>query len=62
MSNQNKTFYDKYLKYKSKYESLKNQKGGLVMTDLGPGKFHDLLEKHFQKYPQFDEILQNSEP
>ena len=62
MSNQNKTFYDKYLKYKQKYESLKNQKGGLVMTDLGPGKFHDLLEKHFQKYPQFDEILQNSEP
>ena len=62
MLKQKKSFYDKYLKYKLKYELLKNQKGGLVMSDLRPDKFHDILEKHFQKYPQFDEILQNSEP
>lgn len=62
MLKQKKSFHDKYLKYKLKYELLKNQKGGLVMSDDRTGKFHDLLEKHFQKYPQFDKILQNSEP
>ena len=62
MLKQKKSFYNKYLKYKLKYKLLKNQKGGLVMSDDRPDKFHDILEKHFQKYPQFDEILQNSEP
>ena len=62
MSNQNKTFYDKYLKYKSKYESLKNQKGGFNMYDTSPNTIGALLKEYYEKYPQLIQILQNSQP
>ena len=62
MSNQNKTFYDKYLKYKSKYESLKNQKGGFNMSDTSPDTIGALLQDYYLKYPQISRILENSQP
>jgi hypothetical protein len=62
MSNQNKNFYDKYLKYKSKYESLKNQKGGFNMSDTSPNTIGALLKEYYEKYPQLTQILQNSQP
>lgn len=62
MSNQNKTFYDKYLKYKSKYESLKNQKGGFYMSDLSPNTIGALLQEYYSKYSRLNPILQNTKP
>ena len=62
MTDQNKTFYDKYLKYKSKYESLKNQKGGFDMFDLSPNTIGALLKEYYEKYPQLTQILENSQP
>ena len=49
-------YYDKYLKYKSKYLSLKKQHGGEVLNELSPDIIKQLFEIYYLSFTVVQDI------